>query len=104
MQIKNINLENMVLQAKKGIDIQEASGVNIKNVTLVTKETNPVAYVLNSSNILFDKIKFNTGAELLLQVQGERTGSIKLLNIDTSKAKKKLDVGFGAKEENVVFQ
>lgn len=104
MQIKNINLENMVLQAKKGIDIQEASDVNIKNVTLVTKEANPVAYVLNSSNILFDRIKYNAGAELLLQVQGERTGPIKLLKVDASKAKKKLEVGFGAKEQNIVFQ
>ena len=104
MHIKNINLENMVLQANKGIDIQEGTGVTIKNTTLVTKETNPIIYVLNSENIVFDKISYNAGAELLLQVQGERTGSIKLLNTDASKSKKKLDVGFGAKEENVTIK
>ncbi|MBC7587809.1 MAG: glycoside hydrolase family 28 protein [Chitinophagaceae bacterium] len=104
MHIKNINLENMVLQANKGIDIQEGTGVTIKNTTLVTKETNPIIYVLNSENIVFDKISYNAGAELLLQVQGERTGSIKLLNTDASKSKKKLDVSFGAKEENVTMK
>jgi polygalacturonase len=104
MQIKNINLENMVLQAKKGFDIQEANGVNIKNVVLVTKETNPIMYVLNSSNIWLETIKYNDGADLLLQVQGERSSTIKLLNIDTSKVKKKLEVGFGAKEESVIIK
>jgi polygalacturonase len=101
MHISNINLENLVMQANKGIDIQEATGVNIKNATLVLKETNPVAYVLNSSNIVLDKIKYNDGAELLLQVQGDRSGAVKVSNTDPSKAKKKLEVGFGADEKKV---
>ncbi len=101
MHIKNINLENMVMQASKGIDIQEATGVNIKNVNLILKETNPVAYVLNSENIVLDKIKYNDGAELLLQVQGNRSGAVKLLNTGTGKAKKKLEASFGADESKV---
>ncbi len=101
MHIKNINLENMVLQANKGIDIQEASGVNITNVNLITKQTDPVAYILNSDGIVLNKIRYNDAAELLLQVQGDRSGSIKLLNTDATKAKKKLDIGFGAKENLV---
>jgi polygalacturonase len=101
MHIRNINLKNLVMQANKGIDIQEATGVNIKNATLVVKEANPVAYVLNSSDIVLDKIIYNNGAELLLQVQGDRSGAVKLLNTDTKKAKNKLEVGFGADEKKV---
>jgi len=104
MHIKNINLENMVMQANNGIDIQEATGVNIKNVHVVTKESNPVIYVLNSDNIVFDKIKYNDTATLLLQVHGDRSGVVKILNTDASKAKKKLEVGFGAKENLVEFK
>jgi polygalacturonase len=103
MHIKNINLENLTLQANKGIDIQEASGINIKNLNLIVKETNPTAYILNSDGIVLDNIKYNN-ADLLLQVQGDRTGAIKLLNTNTNKAKKKLDVGFGADEKKVVIQ
>lgn len=103
MHIKNINLENMTLQAKVGVNIQEASDINIKNVNLITKETNPLLYVLNSDGIVFDNIKYND-AELLVQAEGDRTGSIKVLNTDTIKAKKKLEVGFGAKEENISFK
>ncbi len=102
MHIKNINLENMTLQAKTAVDIQEATGVNIKNVNFIVKEKNPLLYVLNSEGIVFDNVKYND-AELLVQVEGDRSGSIKVLNTDTNKAKKKVEVGFGAKEENVIF-
>ena len=34
MHVKDIVLENMVLQAKKGIDVQEASGITFKNIKL----------------------------------------------------------------------
>lgn len=103
MHIKNINLENMTLQAKTAVDIQEATGVNIKNVNFIVKEKNPLLYILNSEGIVFDNIKYND-AELLVQAEGERSGSIKVLNTDSNKAKKKIEVGFGAKEENVSFK
>jgi len=101
MHIQNINLENLVIQAKKGIDIQEAGNINIKNVTVISKDTNPVAYVLNSDNVVIDKLKYSDGAALLLQVQGERSGSVKITNTDAGKAKEKMKVGFGADEKKV---
>ena len=103
MHIKNINLENMTLQAKIAVDIQEATDVNIKNINFIVKEKNPLLYVLNSEGILFDNIKYNN-ADLLIQAEGERCGNIKVLKTDTSKAKKKLEVGFGAKEEKIIIQ
>ena len=93
MHIKNINLENMTLQAKIGVDIQEASGINIKNVNFISKENNPLLYVLDSDAIVFDKVQYKS-ADLLLQVEGDRSGSVKVLNTDASKAKKKMEVGF----------
>ncbi len=103
MHIKNINLENMTLQAKKGIDIQEATGINIKNINIISKENNPLLYVLNSDGVVFDKIQYKA-ADVLVQVEGERSGATKVLNTDASKAKKKVAVGFGAKEENITIQ
>jgi len=104
MHINNINLENITIQAKKAIEIEEATNINLKNITVLSKETNPVVYVLNSANVTLNKIIYPANSNLLLQVQGERTGKIKLLNTDASKALKKLEVGFGAKEENVIEQ
>jgi polygalacturonase len=103
MHIKNINLENMTLQAKVGVDIQEATGVNIKNVNIISKENNPLLYVLNSDAVVFDKIQYKT-ADVLVQVEGERSGDISVKNTDTKKAKKIKEIGFGAKEENITIK
>ena len=101
MHIKNVVIENAVIQADAGIDIQEASGVKLNNITIISKDTNPVAYVLNSDDITLNNMKFKDSAEVLLQVQGERTKNIQLLNSNTTAAKKQLVVGFGAKADVV---
>ena len=98
MHIKNIWIENAVLQADEGIDIQEASGITLNNITMISKNTNPVAYVLNSDGITFNGLKFKDSAAVLLQVQGEKTDNIKMLNSNVSAAKQKLAAGFGADE------
>jgi DNA sulfur modification protein DndE len=101
MHIKNILIENAVIQADEGIDIQEASDITLNNITMIPKNTNHVANVLNSDHITIDNLKYADGAEVLAQVQGERTKAIYFLNTDTSKAKQKLVTGFGATEAAV---
>jgi hypothetical protein len=96
MHVKNVWIENAVLQANEGIDIQEASGITLNNITMVSKNTNPVNYVLNSDNITINHLKYKDSTELLLQVQGERSKEIKLLNTNTALAKQKLVTDFGA--------
>ena len=98
MHVKNIWIENAVLQASEGIDIQEASNINLKNITMISKNTRPVGYVLNSDSIRIDGLRFKDSAEVLLQVQGERSKDIQLLNSNTAAAKQKLIAGFGAGE------
>ena len=96
MHVKNVWIENAVLQTNDGIDIQEASNININNVTMLSKNNNPVAYVLNSDNINISNLKFKDSADLLLQVQGDRTKNIRVLNSNVAAAKQKLLTGFGA--------
>ena len=98
MHVKDVWIENAVLQADQGIDIQEATNINLKNITMLSKDTNPVTYILNSDKINIDHLKFADSAEVLLQMQGERTKDIQLLNSDVAKAKQKLVADFGATE------
>lgn len=100
MNVKNIVLENMVLQAKHGLDMTEGSDITLRNVRLITKETNPVMYVHNSRNIILDKIQYDQ-AELLLNISGDKSGNIKLNNTDASKAKEKLKFEYGATEKAI---
>ena len=63
----------MVLQAKKGMDIQEATGIRFKNIKIISDETNPVIDIVNSDKLVFDKITYKDGAELLFRISGERS-------------------------------
>lgn len=96
MHVKNIVLENMVLQADKGIDVQEASNITFRNIKVISKETNPVADVIQSDNLVFDNITYKEGAELIFRISGERTKDIKVKNTDASKAKEKVSFELGA--------
>jgi polygalacturonase len=96
MHVKDIVLENMVLQAKKGIDIQEASGITFKNIKIISEETNPVIDILQSDNLTFENITFRDKAELLFRVSGERSKSIKIKNTSTANLAEKIKEELGA--------
>jgi polygalacturonase len=101
MHVKDIVLENMVLQANKGMDIQEASGITFKNIKMISKETDPVIDVIQSDNLVFDNITYKDGAALLFRVNGDRTKNISIKNTDASKAKEKISYELGASEKSI---
>ncbi|WP_400192987.1 glycoside hydrolase family 28 protein [Hymenobacter sp. B81] len=93
MAIKDISIENAVLQSDKGLVCIEAENIRLKNVTLLAKHTMPVMEVQNSKNISLDGIKYTPGAELLMRVTGDRAKDVKLTNTDTKQAKKAVEFG-----------
>lgn len=102
MHVKDIVLENMVLQAKKGLDIQEASNISFKNIKIISDETGPVIDVVQSDKLIFDNISYKEGAALLFRVSGERCQAISIKNTDASKAKEKIVYELGATEKSIV--
>ena len=104
MHVKNVLIENAVLQADEGIDIQEASGITLNNITMIPKNTNPVLYILNSDSITIDNFKYKDQSEVLAQVQGDRTKAISIFNTDITKAKQKLLAGFGSIDATVIWE
>jgi polygalacturonase len=103
MHVKGIVLENMVLQAKKGLDIQEATGITFKNIKVISDETNPVIDVVQSDRLIFDNISYKRGSELLFRISGERSSNINIKNTDASKAKEKIVYELGATEKSVTI-
>jgi len=101
MHVKDIVLENMVIQAKKGIDVQEASGITFKNIKIISTETNPVIDIVQSDKLVFDNITYKDGAELLFRVSGERSGGISIKNTNAARAKEKISYELGANEKSV---
>ena len=96
MHVQNIVLENMVLQAHKGIDVQEATNIIFRNITLETSATNPVVDVTQSDLLTFDKIITKAGTDLFFRFSGDRTKNIQIKNTDLNKAKEKTSFELGA--------
>jgi polygalacturonase len=101
MHVQNIVLENMVLQARKGIDVQEASNISFRNITLETASTNPVVDVTQSDALTFDKIITKAGTDLFFRFSGDRTKNIVIKNTDLNKAKEKTSFELGADEKEL---
>ncbi|WP_316798806.1 glycoside hydrolase family 28 protein [Pedobacter frigidisoli] len=95
MNIKGVQLENVTIQAKKGIEIIEASGISLKNVKVITDDTNPIVSVQNGTNISFNGLLYKNGADLLFNISGDKTRGIKVTRTDVSKAKKTSAFGEG---------
>lgn len=100
MNVKNIVMKNMIIQADKGLDMTEGTDITLKNVTLITKDVDPVMNIHNSKNITLNNISY-PNADLLLNVSGEKSSGISVSSTDKSKAKKSLEVSYGAKEDAV---
>ncbi len=98
MNVQNIVLENMTLQAKEGLDMTEGSGISLKNITFLTQNTDPVMNIHNSQKISLDRIVFKTNAELMLNVSGEKSKNIVITHTDHSVAKKAINFSYGADE------
>jgi polygalacturonase len=96
MHIKNIVFQNMLLQAKNGVEIQEASNIQFKKVNIISAETNPVVDIINSDQLLFDQLTYKAGAELLFRISGGSNHSINIKKTDASNAKNKVLFELGA--------
>jgi DNA sulfur modification protein DndE len=93
MAIKDIRIENAVIESKKGLVCQEAENIQLKNVALFSTDTKPVLEVQNSRDITLDGIRYASGASLLLRVTGDRSKTVKVLNTDIKAAKKDVELG-----------
>ena len=87
MNVIDVSMENMVIQANEGLDCTAGAYIQLTNVALLTTNTNPVMKFSQSHGIVLDRIKYTPGAELLVQVTGKHGDSVTLKNTDLSKTK-----------------
>lgn len=104
MHVKDVVLENMVLQAKKGIDIQEATGISFKNIQVISEETEPLVDVVQSDKLLFEKVTGKEGTVLRFRINGERSSGIVISNSDAVKANTIITFELGATEKSVTIK
>lgn len=91
MNVKNVTLENIAIESQKGIVCIEGEDILFRNVAVYSGSESVVS-VQNSKNIVLDKIEYNT-SDILLNVTGDRSRDIRLVNTDNKHAKKEIQLG-----------
>ncbi|MBN8826012.1 MULTISPECIES: glycoside hydrolase family 28 protein [unclassified Spirosoma] len=92
MAVKDILIENAVLQSRKGLVCIEAENIRLKNVTLMSP-AKTLMQIQNSRSLTLDNIRYADGTDLLMHISGNRSKDIRLLNTPTSKARKTVETG-----------
>ena len=85
MSISGISFENMVIQAREGIDIQEAKNIALTNVKVITDPKQPLISIHNGNAVNFKQIEY-TKTDLLFNIRGERNSAINMSATNVSKA------------------
>ncbi|MCP2043370.1 glycoside hydrolase family 28 protein [Pontibacter sp. HSC-36F09] len=92
MNLKNVNIENAVLKAKKGITAVDTDGIILKNVRVET-EQGPALTIYNSKNIDITGFSYNEGKEPVVKVLGPKTEKVRLEKKDFNNAAKQVSKG-----------
>jgi polygalacturonase len=77
MNLENIELRNLLLEADNGFSIIDANGVKIEDVKLITKNKTGFEF-LNSKNVDIKGLDYNFASSLAITVNGERSENITL--------------------------
>jgi polygalacturonase len=104
MHVRDITLQNMVLKADKGIDVQEASGISFKNIRVLPATTNPVIDIVQSDNLLFENITYTENPELVFRVSGDRAKNIRIKNTGGAGLTGKIKEELGAVQSVSIIQ
>lgn len=86
MNLKNVNLENSVLQAKSGITAIDADGLTLKNVQVLSSEDAALT-IYNSKNVEVSDFSFADNGHTPVRVFGELSKNIQLQKKDFTSQK-----------------
>lgn len=70
MKLQNVNLENSMLDAEKGITMVDVDGINLSNVKLTNKKGNALV-IYNGANVTVDADIQSAGGEPVIKILGE---------------------------------
>jgi len=95
MSISDIYLDNIVIQSKEGIDIQEAKNVQLSHVKVITNPALPFINIQNGKEIKFSQLEYGK-TDLFFKIGGDRNSEISISGTDLSAAQKQSQFNAGA--------
>lgn len=102
MNLKNIQLTNVLLVADKGIEISDAIGIQMANVKVLVK-SGPALWLRNGKNVVVENFRFAEGKEPI-KVEGALTENIRLNRKDFQKPSESVLIGPSVNDKAVRIQ
>lgn len=99
MNVKDIVIENSTIESKGGFYCIEGDGIKLKNVKLLTTKDETLIHVSNSKNLTFDNIGFSDKIKTIINLNGNRTEKVRLLNTNTTKLQQGIVLGEGVSQK-----
>ena len=92
MNLENVQLENIKMEADYGLTCSDATGVKIKNLTLITKKS-PVVDLKNSKDVVIEDLNTQSANFPVIKVAGSMTKNIALKNLSLTDPDKQILIG-----------
>jgi len=90
MHVKNILLKNIKLDAKKAVEIMEATNIRLDNISIKAEaNSKSLIDIHNVENVSFNNIQSNDEVENVFSVSGKKNKSINVSNINVPNAQNK---------------
>lgn len=92
LNLENVLLENISMEAEWGLICSDASGIMLKNISLKTKKM-PVVDIRNCKSVTLDRLTTSSGESTIIRLTGSRTENVILKNSGITRDGKRVVVG-----------
>jgi len=92
MNLENVLLDNITMEANKGLLCMDVSGITIRNLFLKTKEY-PVMNFYNSKDVTIEKFEIPDTAKSCISVDGNETKNVNIEVLSDKPATEYLSIG-----------
>jgi polygalacturonase len=103
MNIENINITDMYLEADNGFTIVDADGVKVKNIRLTTKKETAFE-ILNSKNLTIEEIDYDFNFQDAISIAGAECDNITLVASKGQNLESYTKLGANIKKQAVTFK
>lgn len=103
MNLENIRLKDVMIQADYGLVCSDANGIQIENLNLVTTNM-PAIDIINSKNVSVSGLDIPAGSKPAFRVLGPQSGNIVFRNTSVEDPEKMLETGKGVPDGAVKFE
>jgi polygalacturonase len=87
LNLENIVLENIDIEADNGVTVIDAKGLTIKGMRLISKKM-PAFFFLNSQNVDIERLNLQQGQSQKIEIMGKKTKNVTIRLIESGSEKR----------------